>query len=204
MKSILSSLFLIAPLLAAILIVFSSARLATIPTGSRYDLTVVGRGYFRTVDESSENAQYHRSMQLAVDANGLLCAKVNGVLRQLDPPITVPSDRKRIDVSAEGQVNTEGYGGWMPCGIMNLYLFVSENLASDDRMLVLSDPIGMPQPVLPGQNGAGHILLGYRQEFVVPFSSTNLIAIGLAFITIAGCLHRALKIVPDPSHVNKK
>ena len=92
----------------------------------------------------------------------------------------------------------------MPCGTMNLYLFVSENLASDDRMLVLSDSIGMPQPVIPGQNGAGHILLGYRQEFVVPFNSTNLIAIGLAFITIAGCLHRALRVAPDSSQVNQK
>jgi flagellar basal body rod protein FlgG len=205
LKSILSSLFLVAPLLAAILIVASSARLATVSTGSRYDLTVVGRGYFRTVDESFDNAQYHRSIQLAINANGQLCAKVNGVLRQLDPPITVQSDQTKIDVSTHGQVNTEqGYsGGWVASGQLCLSMFVSENLSSDDRILVLSDQIGTPQESIPGNNGAGHILLGYRQEFVIPLSNTNVIAIGLAFITIAGCLHQAVRVAPDSPHVNQ-
>ncbi len=82
-------------------------------------------------------------------------------------------------------------------GQMSLYSFVSENLSSDDRMLVLSDQIGTPQQGTPGQNGAGHILLGYRQEFVIPLNNTNLIAIALAFITIAGCFYRATQPIPQ-------
>ena len=69
MKFVTSILFLAMPLVAAISIVLSSVRLATVPTGNAYDLTVFGRGYFGTIDDSDGNLIYRRSIRLAVDAN---------------------------------------------------------------------------------------------------------------------------------------
>lgn len=199
MKTIAGILFLATPLVASISIVVASARLAMVETGDPFDLAILGRGYLQTVDESRENPMFHRSLKLAINRDGQLCGFVKGSLRVLEPGITLPPDQERVHIAREGAVSIEKSGSWAQVGGISLNCFAGENIRQNEAEFQQNDEMGAASPLTPGQQGAGYLMQGYREQYVIPLGITNWIAITLAFITVAGYIWYAVVWLRQPS-----
>ena len=90
------------PLVALVSFLASEVRQANVLTTDWRDLTVVGRGYIKTVDASFENPLWLRTVRLEIDPQGILCANYNGSLRPIDPIINVPSDWTHLAIDTKG------------------------------------------------------------------------------------------------------
>lgn len=67
-------------------------------------VAVVGDG-FLWAEDADGKSYFLRSCLLAEDADGILCASLDGKIVKLKPPISVPSDASRVLIDAGGEVS---------------------------------------------------------------------------------------------------
>lgn len=67
-------------------------------------VAVIGDG-FLWAEDADGKTYFLRSCLLAEDADGMLCASLDGKLLKLKPPISVPSDASRVFIDVDGAVS---------------------------------------------------------------------------------------------------
>lgn len=189
MKSVRNWLFVAMPFIALIAMAATEIRRSIIPSSDWRELAVSGRGYIHTVDETGENPIWLRCVRLAINPNGLLCATVDGNLRPLEPPITVPNDWNRIDIDTLGRVtaNTSGSPG-LSIGSIQLTTFSGEVLGDPISTTNEDNRLGPPVASAPGNSGAGFLMQRASLEYVMPLTRRTLVALAVALIWLSSGL----------------
>lgn len=189
MTSVRNWLFVAMPLIALFAMAATEVRRSTIQTSDWHDLTISGRGYIHSVDENGENPIWLRYVRLAINPHGLLCANVDGILRPLEPAISIPSDWERIDIDSVGRVivNTSGFAG-LSIGSIHLTTFSAEVLGDPISTTNEDNRLGPPTTDEPGRSGAGFLLQGASLEYVLPLTRRTIVALSFTAIWLSGGL----------------
>jgi hypothetical protein len=183
MRSVRFLLFGVFPLVAISCFIWSEIRQSIILTGDWRDLTIVGRGYFCTLDEDGDR-EWYRSIRLGFNGDGTLCADINGVLRRLDPYISLPSDCGRIEIRRNGEVyymNDYDYDS-IAVGSISVDCFVDGD-NTDSNQLV--DPESAPIIHEPGQHGAGYLMQQAALQYCLPITDKVVAGCGFAIVWVA-------------------
>lgn len=175
------------PIVALIAMAATELRRSTIPSSNWRDVAVSGRGYIHTVDENGDNPIWLRCVRLAINANGLLCATVDGELRPLEPSISVPSDWTRIDIDTVGRVtiNTSGSAG-LSIGSIQLTTFFGEVPGDPIMTTNDNDQLGPPVTNEPGSSGAGFLMQRATLDHVMPLTRRNIVIFAITIIWLTG------------------
>ena len=133
-------------------------------TGGRYDLAIVGRGFFQVLDPATSETVFTRAGNFDVNANGQLVMGSAQVGRLLDPPITIPDEAESIEISTSGDVMARLPGQTELSNIGNIQIaqFINPDglLKVGENLYRQTDASGQPQLGIPGQQGLGALRQG--------------------------------------------
>lgn len=133
-------------------------------TGGEYDVAINGRGFFQVLLPSGETA-YSRAGNFSVNDQGQLVT-ADGYTVQ--PTITIPADKVKVDISKSGQVQVTKAGAPAPTvvGQLELATFVNEAglEAIGGNLLMESGASGAATVGTPGSTGVGQIMYGYTES----------------------------------------
>ena len=179
-------IFVLVPIVLLITLSALESRRSIHPTADWRDLAVCGRGYIHTVNDLGEDPIWLRYVRLAINSNGILCASVDGDLRPLEPPITIPSEWTVIHIDSIGgvTVNLSDSAG-LPIGAIPLTTFTGEDLG--DPMLIRNegDRLGPPMIDEPGRSGGGLLLQRATIEYSLPLTRRTVIVLVAAAVLFA-------------------
>lgn len=173
-------LFIAMPLVACVGILISSSRISLVHTGNDFDVAILGRGYLLAIPENGdrEDGVLLRDARFFTDDIGRLSTMVEGNLFCLDPQIDLPMNWREIRFGREGSVaNSEGFeSNFTQCGAISLFVTPKED--GSERKWMKDIDKGYAETI-PGQDGAGFLMQGYRRQRVVPlnFSSLAVLAV---------------------------
>lgn len=130
------------------------------PTGSEFDLAIVGQGFFRVLLGSGD-FRYTRDGSFRPDGNGTL---VTAEGYQLDPPVRIPSDAIEVTISEDGTVSIRTTEGGSASAISTISLFRFANptglKAVGGNLFTATDSSGQAQQTSPGVAGTGLVRQG--------------------------------------------
>ena len=189
MRSIRVFLFVLFPIAAVVSLISSECHRSLIATIDWRDLSIQGRGYIKTVDDAGESPVYVRFARLGVNQFGWLCLNLDGTLRPIEPHIPIPSDWTHIVVDQEGNVTIGNHGasGQSVVGQISVSLFAGDDVNEAVQIRDPSERMGAPVECLPGQNGAGHLMQRYANQYCIAITYRTLSALALAAIAIGIC-----------------
>ncbi len=172
------------PLVALVSFLASAVRRSNVLTTDWRDLTVVGRGYIKTVDASSETPLWLRTVRLEIDPQGILCANYNGGLRPIEPIINVPSEWTQVVIAPSGQVSMGNpVGSDSIIGQMSLSLNYASS--AEPEVLKLSDASAPLVEVQPGESGSGFLMQRVTTQRCIPIDGRTLSSIVLTIVVCA-------------------
>ncbi len=154
-----------------------------ISTENPYDLAIQGKGFFRVLLPSGEEA-YTRAGVFSLSPEGQLVTQ-NGF--QLQPAITIPQDAIDVSISETGQVQVRIAGQTTPqvVGQIELATFFNEAglEATGDNLFLETTASGPATTANPGNTGVGTVLQGFVETSNVNAVSeiTNLITAQRAY-----------------------
>jgi flagellar basal-body rod protein FlgG len=138
---------------------------STIQTGRDLDVAIEGDGFFqvKVLANQGDGLAYTRTGAFMVDANGnLVLNSGNGY--KLDPPITIPNNTTKVDISQDGRVFATVAGNTTPqqVGQMQLARFVNPQglVQIGGNLYQKSDASGAPTLANPGTDGLGTLQQG--------------------------------------------
>ena len=140
-----------------------------IPTGRQLDMMVDGNGLFQVsiLEEIGNGIGYTRAGNFFVNRDGeLVLGNRDGP--RLEPPITVPPDYTRIEISSDGQVNVFQPGAVDPTNVGQIQLatFVNPNGLKPigGNILVETGASGPPIEGTPGDGNFGTIMQNFLES----------------------------------------
>ena len=130
-------------------------------TQNSFDLAINGRGHFRVLLPSGDEA-YTRAGNFSISADGLL---VTDDGYQVQPAINIPQEATDVIVNKQGQVQAVIPGTTQPqqVGQLDLATFANEAglEAIGDNLNLETAASGAPNIGVPGDVGYGEILQGF-------------------------------------------
>jgi flagellar basal-body rod protein FlgG len=132
-------------------------------TGAVGDMAITGEGFF-IVRRQDGSAAYTRGGAFRPDAQGRL---VDGSGNLLQPGITVPANTSELRIAPDGTVNAVVEGGrTRVAGQLRLARFTNPDglEAAGDGLYIATDAAGLPQALVPGQNGIGNVTTGALED----------------------------------------
>ncbi|MEM9586935.1 MAG: flagellar basal-body rod protein FlgG [Planctomycetota bacterium] len=133
-------------------------------TGRDLDLAIRGKGYFRTIDPSTQDTMFTRAGNLDINANGQLVIGSANIGRLLDPPITIPPDTTALVINTNGEVMVRqpGQVELNNVGQIQLSQFVNPDglLKVGENMYLETDASGPEALNNPGIEGLGVLQQG--------------------------------------------
>lgn len=137
-------------------------------TGNELDIAIQGRGYFKVTDPTTNDILYTRAGNLSINAQGNLVVASANIGRLLDPPITVPQEATKIQISAEGIVSVQMPNNvdMQQIGQIELAQFVNPEglLKQGENLYQPTQASGNPQTATPGKQGLGTIQQGFLES----------------------------------------
>lgn len=133
-------------------------------TGGELDLAIEGKGYLEVTLPSGASG-YTRDGGLKRDGEGLI---VDSEGNPVVPEITIPADVRAVSINADGEVygyfNDEVQAQLL--GQFTLATFINEQglEAIGSNTFLETEASGAPTVDVPGENGAGTIRQGYREQ----------------------------------------
>ncbi len=132
-------------------------------TANAYDIAIQGRGFFRVLLPSGEDA-YTRAGSFQVNEQGQIVTP-DGYIVQ--PSITIPQDATSVSINTSGQVEAKIAGQVTPqvVGQFDLATFYNEAGldAQGGNLFLETAASGAPVIGIPGQTGVGTILQGFLE-----------------------------------------
>ena len=133
-------------------------------TGGELDLAIEGKGYLEVTLPSGASG-YTRDGGLKRDGDGLI---VTSEGNPVVPEITIPADARSITINADGEV----YGYFSDqveaqlLGQFTLATFINEQglEAIGSNTFLETEASGAPTIDVPGENGAGTLRQGYKEQ----------------------------------------
>ncbi|MBL8853412.1 MAG: hypothetical protein JNK57_05500 [Planctomycetaceae bacterium] len=183
MRSVRFLLFGVFPLVAISCFIWSEIRQSIVLTGDWRDLTIVGRGYFCTLDEDGDRESY-RSIRLGLNRDGTLCANVNGVLRPLEPHFSMPMICDRIEIRRDGIVLCTADGEDLPntLGTISIEQFAT---GENNNSNWFADLDAARVVLEPGQSGAGYLMQHAAFQYCLPLTNKVVVGCGFAIVWVA-------------------
>lgn len=130
-------------------------------TGRELDVAILGRGYLRVLDPSTQNTMYTRAGNLDINAQGQLVIGSAQTGRLIDPPITIPNDAIAIEINENGEVMTRipGQTELAIQGQFQMATFINPDglLKEGENMYLATDASGQEQVGNPNEQGFGAI-----------------------------------------------
>lgn len=133
-------------------------------SGGELDLAIEGKGYLEVTLPSGASG-YTRDGGLKRDGEGLI---VDSEGNPVVPEITIPADVRAVSINADGEVygyfNDEVQAQLL--GQFTLATFINEQglEAIGSNTFLETEASGAPTVDVPGENGAGTIRQGYREQ----------------------------------------
>lgn len=128
-------------------------------TGRTLDVAIEGEGFFQVIDPSTNDFNYTRAGNFAINANGLLVVNSSSTGRLVQPQISIPTDVTGIVISAEGNVSIKQFGQkqYSQVGQIQLAKFPNPQglLALGENLYQETLASGTPIFGQPGMNGLG-------------------------------------------------
>jgi flagellar basal-body rod protein FlgG len=156
---------------------------ALVSTGNTYDVAVNGRGLFRVLLPTGENA-YTRSGSFQLSPQGQFVTAKGFIVQ---PGITIPQDAIDVAINTQGEVQVKLTGQIVPSivGRLELAIFPNESgLEARGESLFLETPASGPAILgTPSVPGFGQIIQGFLEQSNVNAVSeiTNLITAQRAY-----------------------
>ncbi|WP_292291543.1 flagellar basal-body rod protein FlgG [Marivita sp.] len=133
-------------------------------TGNQLDLAIDGRGYF-VVTRPDGSAAYTRSGAFNLSPEGEVVSLQGD---RLEPPLVIPENTTRVEISVDGQVMAYVGNEIAPqlLGRIELATFVNEAGLKPigDNLMLESAASGAPVDVEPGVEGMGVLRQGYLER----------------------------------------
>ncbi|NWH08236.1 MAG: flagellar basal-body rod protein FlgG [Alphaproteobacteria bacterium] len=130
-------------------------------TENPYDLAVQGKGFFRVLLPSGDEA-YTRAGAFSVSSEGQLVTPAGYAVQ---PAIVIPREAVEVSIDKTGQVQVMLSGQTTPqtVGQIELATFFNEAglSAMGDNLFLETDASGSPQTGTPGSEGYGTLLQGF-------------------------------------------
>ncbi len=140
-----------------------------IETGRQLDIMVDGDGLFQVsiLQETGSGIGYTRAGNFFINADGdMVLGNSNGP--RLDPPINVPSDTERVEISADGSVFALQSGAIEPSNVGQIELATFINLNGlkpiGGNIYVESGASGPPIQGVPGEGTLGTIIQRFLES----------------------------------------
>lgn len=185
MRSLRLLLFGLFPLFAISCLIVSEVRQSLVFTGDWRDLSIVGHGYFITLDEEG-NREFNRSIRLGLNLESTLCANINGVLCPFDPSLNMPMACDRIEISRTGEVYYMLDGDYQPMiqGTILVARF-ADGSTTDSNQFIDPEFVSAPMLCEPGQNGAGYLMQNAAFQNCLPLTGKVIVGFVFAIIWLA-------------------
>jgi flagellar basal-body rod protein FlgG len=136
-------------------------------TGNELDIAIQGGGYLKVTEPSTSETRYTRAGNLSINSQGNLCVASATVGRLIDPPITIPQEAIKIQISNEGMVSVQlpNNTQLQQVGQLELVQFINPEglLKMGENLYSETDASGTPQTANPGQQNMGSIQQGFLE-----------------------------------------
>lgn len=138
---------------------------STVQTGRDLDVTILGDGFFqaKVLAGQGDGLAYTRTGAFMIDATGSLVLN-SGSGYKLDPPITIPPNTTKVDISQDGRVFATVAGNTTPqqAGQIQLAHFVNPQglIQIGGNLYQRSDASGPANLANPGTDGTGTLQQG--------------------------------------------
>ncbi len=168
---------------------FATNKQAIEHTGRSMDLAIVGPGFFRVYDRTTEEYRYTRRGSFEIDAFGQIA--INGTTCGLEPGVTIPSDVTEIDISSAGTVQGRMEDDiWVQFGKLQLASFARPGALKPvgRGFYEETDESGKPLIGVPGPCDLGWVQSGWLERDPPKFDVHALIACWLILITAVSIL----------------
>ncbi len=136
-------------------------------TGRQLDVSISGQGFFRVKTNVGDGFAYTRNGNLFTNKDGDIVLGLGDGYR-LDPPITLPSDTKEVNISANGvvQVTRADSVNKETVGNIKLYQFVNPNGLNlvGGSLYQQTDSSGEAVENTPGENGSGTLQQSFLES----------------------------------------
>ncbi len=133
-------------------------------TGRELDVAIEGSGFIQVIDPQTQQIQFTRSGNLDINANGNLVIGSAQTGRALEPPITIPQDATRIQISPNGQVlvKSSGVVEMQQIGQLQMAQFINPDglLKVGENLFEQTDASSTAIIGDPGTNGLGVLRQG--------------------------------------------
>lgn len=133
-------------------------------TGRELDVAIEGSGFIQVIDPQTQQIQFTRSGNLDINANGNLVIGSAQTGRSLEPPITIPQDAMRIQISPNGQVlvKSPGVVEMQQIGQLQMAQFINPDglLKVGENLYEQTDASSAAILGDPGTNGLGVLRQG--------------------------------------------
>lgn len=137
-------------------------------TGNELDIAIQGRGFLKVTDPSTGDIVYTRAGNLSINAQGNLVVASASIGRLLDPPLTIPQEATKIQISAEGivSVQTPNNTELQQIGQIELAQFINPEglLKLGENLYQETQASGTAQTGNPGKEGLGTIQQGFLES----------------------------------------
>jgi flagellar basal-body rod protein FlgG len=138
-------------------------------TNKDLDLAIEGRGFFQVRDPVTQQTLYTRAGSFSVNADGQVVMASAGIGRLIEPPIQVPPETIKVEVSPQGIVSilTQNDPNLQPVGNIELAQFVNQEgmLKLGENLYAQTDASGDPISGQPGgPEGLGQVRQGRLEQ----------------------------------------
>ncbi len=138
-------------------------------TNKDLDLAIEGPGFFQVKDPVSQQILYTRAGNFSLNANGDIVMASAGIGRLLEPPIQVPPQAVKVQISPQGIVSylEPGSPDLQQIGQIELATFINPEgmLKLGENLYAQTDASGQPLRGTPGsQDGLGQVRQGALEQ----------------------------------------
>jgi flagellar basal-body rod protein FlgG len=138
-------------------------------TNKDLDLAIEGRGFFQVKDPVTQQTLYTRAGRFSLNAEGTVVMASAGIGRPLEPPIQVPTEAVKVEISPQGIVSylTQANPNLQSVGTIELAQFVNPEgmLKLGENLYAQTDASGQATTGQPGsQDGLGQVRQGALEQ----------------------------------------
>ncbi len=121
--SLRTILFVLMPAVAVIAVAVRNAEPRLVRTGNPFHLAIAGDGFFCVQDQLDGRSRYTRGGEFMVNNGGQICLRIGGEEFPLVPNISIPNDRRQIQVDANGYVSVLSEDLYVQQGQLHFRIF---------------------------------------------------------------------------------
>jgi flagellar basal-body rod protein FlgG len=130
-------------------------------TGRELDIAIEGPGFLQVLDPQTQQTLYTRAGNLDKNADGMLVIGSAQTGRPLEPPIVIPPEAVKIEISTGGEVRVRmpGVPELQPIGQLQMAQFINPDglLKLGENLYQQTDASNAPVISDPGLDGLGTI-----------------------------------------------